>query len=116
MAYTDLTVQTITKDGLNPTYASATATEGDMFRNSGKEFIHVVNASGGSINVTVATPATISGLAIEDKVVAVPAGEDRMIGTFEPALYNQPAGSTDAGKTYISYSAVSSVTVAAIRP
>ena len=116
MAYTDLTIQTVTISGLEPTYVAATATDGDMWRNSGKEFLHVINASGGSINVTVLTPATVDGLAIEDKVVAVPAGEDRMIGTFKPAHYNNPAGGTDPGKIYVEYSAVTSVTVAVIRP
>ena len=116
MAYTSLTIQTVSKSGLEPTYTAATLTDGEMWRNSGKEFIHVINAGGSPCVVTVATPATISGLAIEDKTVSVPAGEDRMIGTFEPGLYNNPASGTDAGKIYVSYDQVTTVTVAAIRP
>ena len=116
MAYTELAAQTVIKTGLNPTYAAATLVDGNMFRNTGKEFVHVVNAGGGAVAVTVPTPATISGLLIEDRIVSVPGGEDRMIGTFEPGLYNQPAGGTNAGKAYVKYDQTTSVTVAVIRP
>ena len=117
MAYTDLTTQIIVKGGLLPVYGAATASEGDMFRNTGKEFVHVVNGGGANpCDVTLVTPAQIKGLDIEDKTVSVPFGDERMIGTFEPGLYNQAAGATDAGKTYITYDQVTSVTVAVIRP
>jgi hypothetical protein len=116
MAYNSLSIQTIIKDGLEPVYGTATLTDGDRFRNSGKEFVHVINGGGSPCLVTIPTPATISGLDIEDKVVTVPAGEDRMIGTFEPGLYNQPAGGTDAGELYVEYDQVTTVTVAVIRP
>ncbi len=59
------------------------------------------------------TPATVSGLAIEDKIVSVPNAEDRMIGPFEPGLYNQSGA--DQGKCYIEYDQTTSVTVAVIR-
>jgi len=113
MAYTVIVAQTVTKTGLNPAYVAATATEGDKFRNTGKEFIHVINAGVGAVAVTVPTPAEISGLAIEDKVVSVPAGEDRMIGPFESALYNQSGA--DKGYCYVTYDQVATVTVAVLR-
>ena len=116
MAYTSITIQTIVKTGLEPTYAAATLTDGDRFRNTGKEFLHVINGGGSPCLVTVPTPATISGLLIEDNVVTVAAGTDEFIGTFEPGLYNQPAGGTDAGETYVEYDQVTTVTVAVIRP
>lgn len=115
MAYTDLATQIIIKDGLLPTYANADSGDGDKFRNTGKEFVHVVNGGGSPCLVTMVTPAQIKGLDIEDKVVTVAAGTDQMLGTFEPGLYNQPSGS-DAGKTYIEYDQVTTVTVAIIRP
>ena len=115
MAYTNIAVQSITKSGLAPTYTAATAVDGNMFTNTGKEFIHVVNADAGAINVTIPTPATVAGLSIEDKVVAVPGNTDMMIGPFEAGFFNQPAGGTDAGKVYVQYSAVVNVTVAALR-
>ena len=113
MAYTNLAVETASIGGLNPSYTAATLTDGNMFTNSGKEFVHVVNGSGGSINVTVLTPALVRGLTLEDKVVAVPAGEERMIGRFDPGLYNQSG--TDAGKVYVQFSSVTSVTVGVFR-
>jgi len=116
MAYTSLTVQVISINGLEPTYAAATASDGDRFRNSGKEFLHVINAGGSPCLVTVLTPATIKGLDIEDKVVTVAAGTDEMIGTFKPSLYNNPAGGTDPGELYVEYDQVTTVTVAAIKP
>jgi len=116
MAYTSIGVQVVVKTGLEPVYVAATLTDGDRFRNTGKEFIHVINGGGSPCLVTVPTPATISGLLIEDRVVTVPAGEDRMIGTFEPGLYNNPSGGTDAGECYVEYDQVTTVTVAVIRP
>lgn len=113
MAYTELTVQTPTIDGLNPTYSAATLTDGNMFKNSGKEIVVVKNGGGGSINVTIPTPAQVKGLDIEDKVVAVPAGEERILGRFEPGYYNQSGA--DAGMCYIQYSGVTSVTVGVLR-
>jgi len=116
MAYTVLTAQPVTISGLVPSYAAATLTDGDQFRNSGKEFIHVINGGGSPCVVTVPTPATIKGLTIQDKTVSVAAGTDRMIGTFDPGLYNNPAGGTDAGYCYVTYDQVTTVTVAVIRP
>ena len=113
MAYTQLTVYGPTIGGTEPTYASATLTDGDMFKNSGNEFIHVKNGGGGAVAVTIPTPKTIKGLAIEDKVVSVPAGEERIIGRFDPGLYNQSGA--DAGMCYIEYDQVTSVTVAVFR-
>ncbi len=116
MAYTDIATQIIIKGGLEPAYVAATLSEGDKFRNTGKEFLHVINGGGANpCVVTMVTQAQIKGLDIQDKTVSVPFGEDRMLGPFEPGLYNQATGQTDAGKTYIEYDQVTSVTVAIIR-
>jgi len=109
MAYTAITVQVPTIAGTEPTYTAATLTDGDDFLNSGKEFIHVVNGGGSPCVVTVPTPATVKGLAVEDKTVSVPAGEERMIGRFDPGLYNQ------SGRCRVEYDQVTTVTVAVFR-
>ena len=101
-----LTVQEISRSGLTPSYDSAAA-GGDEVANDEITFLHVKNGSGGSIDVTIQTPGTIDGLAITDRTVAVPAGEERMMGPFPAAYY----GSSLA----ISYSGVTSLTIAAIR-
>ena len=115
MAYTNLAIQPITRSGLKPTYTSATLTDGEMWSNTGTEFIHIINGGGSACVVTLVTPATISGLAIEDKTVSVPAGERHMIGPFDPSLYNNPNGETDPGKMYVTYDQTTSVTVAVVR-
>lgn len=111
----DLAIQEITNLGLAPAYVAAAA-GGDKIPNPDADtFLHVKNGGGSSINVTIATPGTVpgsGGLAIEDRVVAVPNGGERMIGPFPAELYANPA---DASKLAITYSGVTSVTVGAFR-
>ncbi len=104
-----LTVQDISLSGLEPTYASAAA-GGDTFVNDGDVFFHIINSDTASKTVTLTTAGKIQGINIADITVTVPASEDRMIGHFPPAIFN--SGSTGVS---VSYSAVTSVTVAAIR-
>lgn len=101
-----LTVQEIDRDGLEATYASAAA-GGDTVPNDEITFLHVKNGSGASIDVTIQTPGTVDGLAVTDRTVAVPASEERMIGPFPASVY----GAT----LTLSYSDVTSLTIAAIR-
>lgn len=101
-----LTVQQIARSGLDPSYASA-AGGGDTVPNDEKTFLHVKNGGGSSITVTIQTPGTVDSLAITDRAVSVPNGEERMIGPFPASYY----GST----LTLSYSDVTSVTIAAIR-
>jgi hypothetical protein len=110
MARTALTVQQIVRSGLTPTYSAANA-DGHSFPNGGTEYLHVKNGGGGSINVTVQTPNTVDGLAITDRVVAVPNGGERIIGPFPRATYNQ-----GADEVYVDFSGVTSVTCGAFRP
>lgn len=110
MARTALAVQQISRAGITPSYSAANA-DGHSVLNSGKEFLHVKNGSGSSINVTVQTPGTVDGQAIADRVVAVGAGAEKMIGPFPPDTYNQPGTNT----LYVDFSAVTTVTVLAGR-
>lgn len=105
-----LTTQTITADGLSPSYASA-AGGGDKVRPGRGVFIHVRNGDASPMTVTLATPGTVDGLAIADRAVTVAAGGSRMI-PVPVAAYGDPA---DSGLASITYSAVTSVTVAALR-
>jgi hypothetical protein len=101
-----LTVQEISRAGLSPSYSAANA-GGDEAPNDEITFLHVKNGSGGSIDVTIQTPGTVDGLAITDRTVAVPASEERMIGPFPSSVYSSTLT--------ISYSGVTSLTIAAIR-
>jgi hypothetical protein len=105
-----LTVQSITRSGLKPSYVVASGT-GDQFSNAGKAFLHVKNADTVAHTVTVASQVAQPppGTAAADIAVTVPAGEDRMIGPFPPNAFN------DADKfVQATYDAVTGVTVAAI--
>lgn len=111
-----LTLQNLGLGGIAPSFASAAA-GGDVFPNASDErtFFWVENGSGASINVTFTAQRTsqavpgAGALTIPDKVVAVPANARRLVGPF-PEAYNN-----SDGRVAVSYSAVTSVTVAAIR-
>ncbi|MBU0846543.1 hypothetical protein KKH23_05085 [Patescibacteria group bacterium] len=105
-----LTAQTISRSGLKAVYSVA-ASGGDEFANTGSEFIHVKNDDGSSHTVTIETVATVDGLAVADRDLAVPAGEDRMIGPFPTGTYND-----SDGKAQLTYDAVTSVTIAVLKP
>lgn len=104
-----LTVATAVVAGIDVAGAAA-AGGGDEFVNTGKEVLQVANGGGGSINVTAATAGTIDGLAIADNVVAVGAGVTKMIGPFDPKLYNDVNG-----KVQVTYSGVTTVTVKVVK-
>lgn len=104
-----LSSQSINRTGLEPSFASC-ASGGDEFVNNGNEFIYVKNGDGSPHTVTIATPATVDGLAVADREVAVPAGEERIIGPFPKATYDDTAG-----KVQLTYDAVTSLTIAVLK-
>lgn len=106
----DLATQTIDRAGKTPTYSSA-AGGGDKFIPDKDVFIHVKNGSGGAITVTVATPGDVDGEAIADRAVSVGATSEKMIGPFPKQLFANPA---DSGKAAITYSGVTSLTIAVL--
>jgi hypothetical protein len=108
MARTAITPQAITDDGLEATYEAANV-DGNSIPGDGDHIIQVINASGGDIVVTAVTGGTFHGEAVADKAVTVTAGEERFIGPFKPALYNQVSD----GLVYIDYDGVTSLTIAA---
>lgn len=110
MARTALASQQVITTGLGATYTAANV-DGHMFAPGDNRVLHVVNGGGSSINVTVQAEYTRDGLALPDRVVAVPNGEDRFIGPFDRETYAQRSGA-DRGKVYVDFSAVTSVTVA----
>ena len=114
MARENMAIQQIATTGLEPAYTAADQTDGHKFLNNGRIFIHVVNGATAA-NITVTTPYTRDGLALDDLVVNVPVSEDRMIGPFKPSTYNQPAGHTDAGHVYVDVDDDSNVTLAVIQ-
>lgn len=106
-----LTVQEVTRAGTTLTYAAA-AGGGDKFQPGSETWVRVINGGGGAITVTVVTPGTVvSDVSIGDVAVSVGAGVTKDIGPFPAELFANP---TD-GLADITYSGVTSVTVAAVK-
>lgn len=89
---------------------NAAAGGGDVFVNDGNIVIIVENGSAGDITVTATSTGTVQGLAIADPAIVVTAGEERMIGPFDPAIFNN-----SSGQVALTYSGVTSLTVQVIR-
>lgn len=105
-----LTVDVIDRaTGLADPAGVAAAGGGDDFPNTGREFLKVANGGGGAITVTVnSTVACSLGFDHDEPAAAsVGAGETRFFGPFPTSRYGTSAG--------VTYSGVTSVTVAAIR-
>ena len=107
MARVTMVKQAITRNGLNAIYAGPQ--DGVDVAASPSVFLHVKNASGASIDVTLTTHTSVDGIAVPDKVIAVPAGEDRFIGPLAPPHYSGPDGYAN-----VNFSSNVSVTVAAL--
>jgi hypothetical protein len=108
MARTALTVNQITRAGL---VFSPTAANADGHRLTGIEgmFVDVNNASGGSLSVTMKTPAQKGGLDIAEDVITIANGQAKVIGgNWDKEIYRQSDRTL-----HIDFSTVSSVTVAA---
>jgi hypothetical protein len=102
-----LASQSITRAGLASAYAAA-AGGGDTFTPDKDTYLEVINGSGGSITVTIATPRTDAyGNAIADNAVAIAAGVTKKIGPFPAEAYADPT----TGLASITYSGVTSLTV-----
>lgn len=103
----DLSVQAVAAGGLEPAYTAA-ASGGDTLSTDGnKTFLHAKNGSAGSITVTVAAATVCNFGETHDLAVAIPAGEERMIGPLSTERFGASAA--------VTYSGVTSLTVAAIK-
>jgi len=109
MARTAINYQQVERAGLVPTPSNASA-DGNKFTNDGRIILRVFNDNGSAITVTVQTPGMVDGLSIADRTVSVANGDTKYIGPFPPGIYNQ-----SDGMVYVDFSAVTDVTVAALR-
>ncbi|MFE0270813.1 hypothetical protein ACFWZY_01535 [Streptomyces sp. NPDC058992] len=85
----------------------AAAALGDTAPVGPNRFLYVVNGDASSKTVTVATPGTVAGLAIPDVALTVPAGESMLLPLT--TLFRGASG-----RASITYSAVTSVSVAVL--
>ena len=110
----ELTVQQITETGGAATYVSANG-DGDVADNNGHLFLHIKNGGGSEITVTVTAQITsvdngmYGDLTKANASIAVSASAEAFIGGFAPAAFND--GDSEIA---ITYSAVTSVTIAAL--
>lgn len=101
-----LPVQTISQAGSAPTFTAVSSS--DTFANDGRTMLVVKNGSGGSVNVTPAPSVACSqGVVHAGVPVAVPAGAERWIGPFPPAIFG--------GTVTVAFSATATITAAPIR-
>lgn len=106
-----LTVTSVGRAGTEPSDTMvAAAAGGDGFPNTGVEFVLIKNASVGSITVTFPLQQSIDGQAVTSRTVAVPAGEERLVGPFSMVIYNDANG-----RVQMTYSGVTTLTVGAFK-
>lgn len=109
-----LTLQQMTSAGLSPTFVSASG-GGDTVALTGNNddrcYLRVKNASGSPVTVTVTDPSvSAAGNAAANSTFVVAATTGDVSWPLHPGLIN-----TSTGLISISYSATTSLTVAAIR-
>ncbi len=93
MADVTLTPQNVDKDGVAPSYTSIDNVDTYKFRNSSKTMLHFKNTGGAPAVVTEDTPGSVSGVAIGNPIVSVPATTgERMIGMQPTSLFNDGGG------------------------
>ncbi|MDR3572857.1 MAG: hypothetical protein P4L50_03265 [Anaerolineaceae bacterium] len=110
MARVVLPVQFTTLAGIAPAYTVGDAGNNHQFQNDGNVMLHVKNTSATPTNVTIETPNKVGGLVLTAPVIAVPITTgDRMIGPFDPTLFNQAGG-----VVFVDISSATGVTLAAI--
>lgn len=104
-----LAVQSASATGLTPAFAAAAA-GGDSFANDGRTVLHAKNGGAGAITVTVNSQQACDQGFDHDLAVAIPAGQERMIGPFPQSRFND-----SSGLVQVTYSDVTSLTVAALK-
>lgn len=113
MARTVVATQPVPITGLNGIALTAPTLEGDVVEVGAQNTLLVLNESAGVVTVTVQTPGDVNGLAIQENAVAVAAGAMLAVA-LDKTTYARANGSVDAGKAYVDYDAVGSVTRAVI--
>jgi hypothetical protein len=110
----ELTIQQITEAGGSVTY-SAAAGGGDTADNGGSTFLHIKNGGGSEITATITAQTTsvessiYGDLTKANASIAIAGSGEAFIGPFKPSAFND-----GDGEIAITYSGVTSVTIAAL--
>lgn len=111
MARATVATQTADQDGGAVTFAAASVDGASIEQGA---TLLVKNDSGSTITVTVQTPETRAGLAVTDATGTVATGTIGMFGNLPAATFVRPSGATDPDRVWVDFSAVTSVTIAAV--
>lgn len=103
-----LTTQVVTDSGTQVTYQAA-AGGGDKLTFADDVALHVKNGGGSPITVTVVAQTPCNQGFLHDQTVSVTNGTDKFIGNFNSRFLD------GSGFVSFTYSAVTSVTIAAIK-
>lgn len=108
-----LTTQSITRAGLNPLATAACTGGGDTVRVSDRTFLLFKNADASSKTITIGVPGNTNyGAALPQNAVVVAAGNTALIGPIDSTFLTP---GTSPGTAAITYSAVTSCTIAALQ-
>lgn len=105
-----LTIQDPGRAGAELDLTHAAAAGGDQWLNTGKEILVIKNADISSHNVKVTVQATPDGKDVTERTITVGAGKTFATDVFPKNVYNDAGGYAQ-----ITYSAVTSVTIAVLR-
>ena len=92
-----LTVKPSTLAGVLEAHTSLGASDTVMsFPNNGNTVLQVKNGSASPITVTPTVVATVQGMAITPTAVSIAAGAVKMLGPFDPTIFNDANGLVNA--------------------
>lgn len=115
MADVVLTVQTVARAGVAPSYTTLDAVDTYYLPNTaGRTFLHFKNTNAGVCTVIVDVTKQIEGESITDPTISVPATTGDVMAGAWSVLYEQASG-THKGRVKFSQDLATGVTVAAIR-
>jgi hypothetical protein len=78
----------------NPT--SMAAADNYIVRNNGRVLLHFVKTGAGPATISIVTPKTVSGLAVAELTLVVPATTGNVwAGPFNPDTFNDGSGDMD---------------------
>ncbi len=101
---TKLTVYEVPLAGLADPSATTGTVDGHFVENDGHVLLEFNNASASARTVTIQTPATLYGLAVEDWKITIPANASRFKSAeLDTALFNRSSGLTNPGTFYLDY-------------
>ena len=89
-------LQVVTSQGLEletANYDTIGAGESVSFTNKNDVFIHIKNNTAGAVTAVIKTPIMVNGdLTVADREIETTDGEEYLVGTFQPGIYNQDDG------------------------